>query len=66
MSPPEILQALTPVVEALEQLVLAKLEWFRAGGEVSERQWGDVVGVLKTQGPTLDRGSSGNGRRLSA
>jgi hypothetical protein len=27
--------------------VLAKLEWFRRGGEVSERQWWDVVGVLR-------------------
>jgi hypothetical protein len=30
-----------------EDTVLRKLEWFRRGGEVSERQWWDVVGVLK-------------------
>jgi len=30
-----------------EDTVLAKLEWFRLGGESSERQWSDVVGVLK-------------------
>jgi hypothetical protein len=30
-----------------EDTVLAKLEWFRRGGESSERQWSDVVGVLK-------------------
>jgi hypothetical protein len=30
-----------------EDIVLAKLEWFRRGGEVSERQWWDIVGVLK-------------------
>ena len=30
-----------------EDTVLRKLEWFRPGGEVSERQWWDVVGVLK-------------------
>jgi hypothetical protein len=30
-----------------EDTALAKLEWFRRGGEVSERQWWDVVGVLK-------------------
>jgi hypothetical protein len=35
-----------PVASA-EDTVLAKLEWFRLGGEVSERQWWDVVGVLK-------------------
>jgi hypothetical protein len=41
---------------APEDVVLSKLEWFRLGGEVSERQWGDVVGVLKVQGESLDRG----------
>lgn len=30
-----------------EDTVLAKLEWFRIGGETSERQWWDVVGILK-------------------
>ena len=27
--------------------MLAKLEWFRRGGEVSERQWWDILGVLR-------------------
>lgn len=40
------------LVASAEDTVLAKLEWFRAG--VSERQWGDVVGVLKTS-TRLDR-----------
>lgn len=35
-----------PVASA-EDTVLAKLEWFRLGGETSERQWWDVVGVLR-------------------
>ena len=43
-------------VASLEDTVLAKLEWFRLGGEVSERQWSDVGGVLKTAGPAADRG----------
>jgi hypothetical protein len=30
-----------------EDTVLAKLEWFRRGGETSERQWWDIVGVLR-------------------
>jgi len=41
-------------VASPEDTVLAKLEWFRAGGEVSERQWSDVVGVLKAAHPLLD------------
>ena len=34
-------------VASPEDIVLAKLEWFRLGGETSERQWWDVVGVLR-------------------
>jgi len=41
-------------VESAEDTVLSKLEWFRAGGEVSERQWLDVVGILRTQAHGLD------------
>jgi hypothetical protein len=34
-------------VASPEDAVLAKLEWFRLGGETSERQWWDIVGVLR-------------------
>ena len=34
-------------VASPEDTVLLKLEWFRQGGESSERQWWDIVGVLK-------------------
>jgi hypothetical protein len=34
-----------PVLSA-EDVVLSKLQWFRSGGEVSERQWSDIVGLL--------------------
>lgn len=38
-----------------EDVVLAKLEWYAKGGRVSERQWGDILGVLRVQGEALDR-----------
>lgn len=37
-----------------EDTILAKLEWYRLGGEVSERQWRDILGVLKTRAGMLD------------
>jgi hypothetical protein len=37
-----------------EDTILAKLEWYRLGGESSERQWRDILGVLKTRAAELD------------
>lgn len=38
-----------------EDIILLKLEWYRLGGGASERQWGDVRGVLQVQAGKLDQ-----------
>lgn len=37
-----------------ETTVLQKLIWFKKGGGVSEKQWDDILGVLKVQSDSLD------------
>ncbi len=37
-----------------EDQILRKLRWFQLGGEVSDRQWNDVLGILTVQAPTID------------
>jgi hypothetical protein len=42
------------VVKSAEDTVLRKLLWFREGGEVSDKQWRDIVSVLRVSGHSMD------------
>jgi hypothetical protein len=41
-------------VDTAEHTLLRKLEWYRRGGEISERQWRDVQAIARIQGDRLD------------
>ncbi|HEY5372120.1 MAG TPA: hypothetical protein VIK01_00475 [Polyangiaceae bacterium] len=43
------------VVKAPEDTVLRKLLWFRDGGEVSDKQWRDIVSVLQISAEKMDQ-----------
>ena len=43
------------VVASAEDVVAHKLYWYRLGDEVSDRQWSDVIGVLRVTGGRLDQ-----------
>ena len=38
-----------------EDILLQKLRWYRMGGAVSDRQWRDIIGIIRTQALRLDR-----------
>ena len=38
-----------------EDILLQKLRWYRQGGEVSDRQWRDIMAIVRVQGANLDR-----------
>ena len=37
-----------------EDIILVKLDWYKLGDCTSERQWNDIIGVLKVQRKNLD------------
>jgi hypothetical protein len=38
-----------------EDIILSKLRWYEMGNRVSERQWMDIIGVIKVQSDSLDK-----------
>jgi hypothetical protein len=46
-------EAVVCPVSTPEDVLVAKLRWYKDGGQVSDRQWGDITGVLRVN-PDLD------------
>jgi hypothetical protein len=41
-------------MDAPEDVLLHKLNWYKMGGSISEKQWFDILGILKMQGSHFD------------
>lgn len=54
LTPVEVGSPIEIPVCSAEDIIVAKLEWYQLGGEVSERQWGDILGVIRANRATLD------------
>ena len=42
------------MVKSAEDTLLRKLQWYREGRMVSDRQWNDILGIVHTQESRLD------------
>jgi serine/threonine protein kinase len=51
----EIAAGRTLHVHPPEDILLQKLQWYRKGGETSDRQWRDILGIIRVQAQHLDR-----------
>ena len=42
------------LVSSPEDAILAKMAWYRKGNQVAERQWADILDVVRVQGDRLE------------
>lgn len=42
-------------IASSEDMILSKLAWYESGNPISDKQWNDIVGILKIQQSHLDR-----------
>lgn len=50
----EFLSGIEVPVASPEDVALAKLRWFDQRGRTSEKQWSDILGILRVQGERID------------
>jgi hypothetical protein len=48
-------QSIEIAVATPEDVILSKLVWYKKGGQVSDQQWNDILGVVTMQQQSLDR-----------
>jgi len=49
---------------APEDILLQKLRWYRLGNETSDRQWRDILGIIRTQAGSLDTETLNRGAKI--